>query len=230
MKYDKYIFRNDIGILGARTIYKFPNKYGASYSGGELAVLKYSNETWKVDCSTPVTNDVIKINDNKELEDVLDEIMVLKNKELEELLYEIELHNEIIKMELNKNMVENYIDEELDEHFGVNQSVYDTLLLAQAELETINDLSELGNVDLRSSNVKVVMEMIEEYYYEHLSQGEYVVERDCECGNLVQTMVQGNHGETTLATFNCECNNQWEEEIKVINEEQQEFLETSNRY
>lgn len=84
-QFKKYIKeQNDLGY--PRTIYKFPNGYGASvikfnyvYIGIEIAVLKFDkNGNWDINYSTPITNDVIRGLNEKIRDSVLQQIFNLE--------------------------------------------------------------------------------------------------------------------------------------------------------
>lgn len=90
-KFKDYIVeQNDLGY--PRTIYKFPNGYGASiikieyiYFGIEIAVLKFDeNGNWDIDYSTPITNDVIGGLSEEERDNVLQQIFDLEKTEEEQ--------------------------------------------------------------------------------------------------------------------------------------------------
>ena len=84
-KFKDYI-EEQIDIVYPQTIYKFPNGYGASvikfnyvYFGIEIAVLWFEkNGNWDIDYSTPITNDVIGGLNEKERDNVLQQIFDLK--------------------------------------------------------------------------------------------------------------------------------------------------------
>lgn len=79
-KYASYIKDYPRQLTVEQTFYKFPNGYGANVIYGEytfgleVAVIKWNenDDTWDIDYSTPVTNDVIS--HIEELDLVLDEI------------------------------------------------------------------------------------------------------------------------------------------------------------
>ena len=92
-QFKKYI--KEQNYLGyPQTIYKFPNRYGASvikfnymYFGIEIAVLKFDKEgNWDIDYSTPITNDVIGGLNEEERDDVLQQIFDEANPGAFELL------------------------------------------------------------------------------------------------------------------------------------------------
>ena len=71
-----------------KTIYKFPNGYGASvikfkyiYFGIEIAVLKFDeNGNWDINYATPITNDVIGGLDEEGRDEVLQQIFDLEKE------------------------------------------------------------------------------------------------------------------------------------------------------
>jgi hypothetical protein len=77
---------------GTQTVYKFPNGYGASVITGnlfytdedhpyELAVVKFDGEVYKLDYSTPITNDVIGHLNEQGVHDTLVQIKALNKGE-----------------------------------------------------------------------------------------------------------------------------------------------------
>jgi hypothetical protein len=77
-------------VTGTRTLYKFPNGYGANVISGELfytndthpyelAVVRFTSEggEYEIDYSTPITNDVVPYLDEQGLHDTLVQIKAL---------------------------------------------------------------------------------------------------------------------------------------------------------
>ena len=90
-KFKDYIVeQNDLGY--PRTIYKFPNGYGASVIkfnyvcfGIEIAILRFDeNGNWDIDYSTSITNDVIGGLNEKIRDEVLQRIFDLEKTEEEQ--------------------------------------------------------------------------------------------------------------------------------------------------
>lgn len=84
-KYKDYIIEKKEDIVDYRTVYKFPNSYGASviygyYSQGlELAVIYFDGDTPHLSNDALFNNDVFGyIKDEAELEKLLDQIKELK--------------------------------------------------------------------------------------------------------------------------------------------------------
>lgn len=90
-EYEGYIFHSCFEQGGHRTVYEFPNGYGASVinhlwsQGTELAVLEFDNHSYRLNHSyklnhtTPITDDVVGyIKDKEELAKLLDRIKQLE--------------------------------------------------------------------------------------------------------------------------------------------------------
>lgn len=77
-KYADYIKEHPSHALSEQTFYKFPNGYGASVVHGEFtygleaAVIRWHDDDWVIDSSTPITNDVVGYIDD--LDAVLEDI------------------------------------------------------------------------------------------------------------------------------------------------------------
>ena len=77
-KYSEYIKEHNEGAFASHTTYKFPNGYGASVIHGaftselEATVIRWRDNHWSTDYSTPITNDVIEYIDD--LDAVLEDI------------------------------------------------------------------------------------------------------------------------------------------------------------
>ncbi|KGC13253.1 hypothetical protein DM48_331 [Burkholderia gladioli] len=80
------------GIKGEQKIYRFDNGYGASVVRGyftyggedgkwELGVVTFGDDTWHLDYSTPITNDVLGHLQWHEVEEILDQIAALPKVE-----------------------------------------------------------------------------------------------------------------------------------------------------
>ena len=92
-KFGDYIVgQNDLGY--PRTIYKFPNGYGASIVELnyikffiEVAVIRFDeNGKWDIDYSTPITNDVIGGLSEEARDDVLQQIFDLEEETWKKVL------------------------------------------------------------------------------------------------------------------------------------------------
>lgn len=80
-KYAEYIKEHNEGSYASHTTYKFPNGYGAIVIHGaftselEATVIRWRDDHWSTDYSTPITNDVIGyIGYIDDLDAVLEEI------------------------------------------------------------------------------------------------------------------------------------------------------------